>query len=365
MQCVTGDECCSGRCIAKDDGTSRCARKTSNPKKKGGEKKGKHPASGPWVYSTQFGSYGSGDSNFQNPAGVALSADGLTLWVADYQTHRITIWTRPNANSTNWTYNAQFGNQGDDDTGLLGPYGVAVSPDGLTVWVADTSNSRIVIWTRPDSNSTTWSYNARFGTRGTGDAQFRTPTGVAISPDTLTAWVADPNNDRITIWTRQTGTSTEWTYSAKFGTIGSGNTNLAGASDVAISADTLTAWVADQSNSRIVVWSRVDANATEWNYSTQFGSDGSGDNNFYGPFGVAISADTRTAWVADVNNNRISVWTRPDSTSLSWSYSTQFGSYGSGDTNFNRPYDVAVSAAGDTAWVPDNFNSRIVVWKRI
>ena len=34
MQCATGDECCSGRCIVKSDGTSRCARKTSNRKKK-------------------------------------------------------------------------------------------------------------------------------------------------------------------------------------------------------------------------------------------------------------------------------------------------------------------------------------------
>ena len=38
MQCIAGDECCSGRCIAKDDGTSRCARKTSNRKKKHGGK---------------------------------------------------------------------------------------------------------------------------------------------------------------------------------------------------------------------------------------------------------------------------------------------------------------------------------------
>ena len=35
MQCASGDECCSGRCILKSDGTSRCARTTSNRKKKG------------------------------------------------------------------------------------------------------------------------------------------------------------------------------------------------------------------------------------------------------------------------------------------------------------------------------------------
>lgn len=34
MQCITGTECCSGRCLLKEDGTSRCARTTSNRKKK-------------------------------------------------------------------------------------------------------------------------------------------------------------------------------------------------------------------------------------------------------------------------------------------------------------------------------------------
>jgi len=38
MQCTLGAECCSGRCIAKADGTSRCARKTSNRKKNGTKK---------------------------------------------------------------------------------------------------------------------------------------------------------------------------------------------------------------------------------------------------------------------------------------------------------------------------------------
>ncbi len=40
MQCNSSDECCSTRCIAKADGTSRCARKTSNRKKKHGAKNG-------------------------------------------------------------------------------------------------------------------------------------------------------------------------------------------------------------------------------------------------------------------------------------------------------------------------------------
>ena len=38
MECSDSIPCCSGRCIVKRDGTSRCARKTSNRKKKHAEK---------------------------------------------------------------------------------------------------------------------------------------------------------------------------------------------------------------------------------------------------------------------------------------------------------------------------------------
>lgn len=38
MECSDSLPCCSGRCIVKRDGTSRCARKTSNRKKKEKEK---------------------------------------------------------------------------------------------------------------------------------------------------------------------------------------------------------------------------------------------------------------------------------------------------------------------------------------
>ena len=62
-------------------------------------------------------------------------------------------------------------------------------------------NNRIAVWTRPSTTSTTWSYSAQFGTQGSGDSNFSVPTGVFVSADTLTAWVADSGNNRIAIWT--------------------------------------------------------------------------------------------------------------------------------------------------------------------
>jgi hypothetical protein len=46
------------------------------------------------------------------------------------------------------------------------PQGIAVSPDGLTAWIADKFNHCVAVWTRPDGASTTWTNDVAFGTKG-------------------------------------------------------------------------------------------------------------------------------------------------------------------------------------------------------
>ncbi len=336
----TSDSQCSGSTPICDGGTCRAA----------------------WSYSTQFGTQGSGDSNLRDPLGLAISADTLTTWVADYNNNRIVIWTRPDASSTTWSYNAQFGTAGIGDSGLNLPSGIAVSPDTLTAWVADYNNKRIVIWTRQDASSTTWSYSTRFGSQGSGDAFFTGPTGIAVSADTLTVWVADPSNYRIAVWTRPDTSSTSWSHSTNFGTQGSGDTNFSLPRAIAVSEDTLTVWVADYNNNRIVIWTRPDSSSTAWSYSTQFGTFGTGATNFKEPKGIAVSPDTLTAWVGDSGNHRIMVWKRPDASSTTWTSYTEFGKQGSDDTSFSFPFGVAVSPDTLTTWVVDNGNNRISIW---
>lgn len=89
MECSVVDECCSGRCIAKDDATSRCARKSLNRKKRSCGKDEQIPPSGPWIFSTQFGNDGAGDTNFRGPTGVAISSRPLEALVADSNNYRI------------------------------------------------------------------------------------------------------------------------------------------------------------------------------------------------------------------------------------------------------------------------------------
>jgi DNA-binding beta-propeller fold protein YncE len=315
-----------------------------------------------WSSSAKFGTSGTGDSNFNGPAGVFVSSDSLTAWVADMNNNRISIWTRPNTSSTTWSFSTQFGTSGTGDSNFNGPAGVFVSSDSLTAWAADAGNNRIAIWTRPDTSSTTWSSSAQFGTSGSGNDNFTIPRGVFVSADALTAWIADTGNSRIAIWTRPNTASTTWSSSAQFGSQGTGNDNFSSPFGVSVSADSLTAWIADMNNNRISIWTRPNTSSTTWSYSTQFGTSGSGNDNFTNPAGVFVSSDTLTAWVADAGNNRIAIWTRPDTASTTWSYTAQFGTQGAGNDNFNGPIGVFVAADSLTAWVADADNNRIAIW---
>ncbi len=343
MECVANGDC-SGSTPFCDSGSNTCR-------------------AGIWSYSAKFGTAGSGNSNLNGPRGIAVSPDTLTAWVVDMANSRIVVWTRPDATSTTWSYSAQFGTSGSGNSNFNTPLGIVVSPDTLTAWVADYSNNRISIWTRPDATSTTWSYSAKFGTQGSGDSNLKTPASVFVSADTLTAWVADNGNNRIVIWTRPDTSSTTWSYSTQFGTQGTGDSNFDLPVGIAVSLDTLTAWVTDLGNSRTVVWTRPDTSSTTWSYNAKFGTAGSGNSNLALPRPGCASPDTLTTWVADFGNARIVAWTRPDATSTTWSYSAKFGSGpGSGDSNFDRPQGVVVSADSLTAWVADYGNNRISIW---
>jgi len=315
-----------------------------------------------WAYSTKFGSTGSGDTNFSSPTCVAVSSDDLTAWIADSTNSRVVVWTRPDTSSTTWSYSTKFGTSGTGDTNLNGPNGLAVASDGLSVWVADTLNNRIVIWTRPSLSSTTWSFSAKFGTGGSGDANFNNPRNVAISSDQLTAWIMDTTNSRVSIWTRPNASSTTWSFSTKFGTNGTGNSNLSIPVNVAISPDELSAWISDSGNQRITIWNRPDTSSTTWSYSAKFGSFGSAPTTFNQPYWVAISPDTLVAWVVDKNNARISIWTRPNSASTTWTATSQFGSGGTANNQFTYPRGLAVTPDGRTVWVADTNNNRVTIW---
>ncbi len=304
---------------------------------------------GSWQPQTTFGGYGNGPSQFSSPYGVAVAADEQTVWVVDTGNNRISVWAKQ---GDTWTNQATFGHCCFEPDEFGGPSGVAVAADGQTVWVADEGNDRISIWTKTRGG---WQLQATIGSKLFQRDIFDHPNGVAISPDGKTIWVADTENFRIAVWTKTGGA---WRPQTTFGSFGSGDDRLDHPFGVTAAADGKTVWVADTINDRMAVWTRSGAG---WQPQATFGSGGDRSNRFDFPTGAAVSDDGQTAWVADRRNSRIAVWTK--ATGI-WQFQTSFGKPGSGPNEFFHPSGVSITGNGQTVWVADTDNARIAVWSR-
>ncbi len=279
-------------------------------------------------YMSSFGSAGTGDGQFGRPTSIALDPKG-NIWVADAGNHRIQKF------SENGGFLAKFGSGGSGNGQFNGPEGIAIDPKG-DIWVADTYNGRIQKFNE----------NGEFikvvGSKGSGSGQLGEPTDLDVGSDG-SIWVADWQNNRVTVF------SDAGQLVRQFGSYGAGDGQF-NHPDV-IDVDTKgNVWVADQNNGRVQQFSQSGE------YLAQFGSNGSGDGQFSFGWPMGIATDSKgNIWVSDTANNRVQRWGIPH---YHPTYESAFGSLGTGNGQLNKPADVVLDAEGNI-WVADKSNNRI------
>ncbi len=170
-----------------------------------------------YKYSTQFGSRGTSNGQFQEPEGAAIDSAG-NFWVAD----------RGNVQ--------KFNSKGEFllkitkgiytmDT----PKDVAVTSAG-NIWVTDAGEQRVVEF------STNGTYIREFGGKyGSGNGEFEFPNSIAIDSGG-NLWVVD--HDHVQEF------NSEGTFIRKFGSEGTGNGQFSYITGLAIDAEN-NVWVAD------------------------------------------------------------------------------------------------------------------------
>ena len=140
----------------------------------------------------------SSSAQFNEPYGVALSPDEKTLYVADYLNHAIRAVDLATKQVTTLAGNgtAGFANGVGDKAEFNQPYNVKADANGR-LYVPD-QNNHAIRRIDPDGTVSTLAGNGQsgFADGKPSDARFNNPTGLAVGPDG-TVYVSDRNNHRI------------------------------------------------------------------------------------------------------------------------------------------------------------------------
>lgn len=142
-------------------------------------------------------------ARFNNPEGLAISPDGKTLYVADSRNNRIRKMDLA-SNAVGTIAGRAFPGSNDGvgtSAGFNSPKGLAISPDGKTLYVSDTGNNMIrkldvatgTVSTVAGKGALSWGSDDGIGIA----ASFREPRGLAITPDGSILYVADTTNNLI------------------------------------------------------------------------------------------------------------------------------------------------------------------------
>lgn len=246
-----------------------------------------------------------------NPVDVAVSSDGISVYVANYGPDTVSIYSRN-------TSTGILSNKTDYATGT-NPYDITISADGTSVYVTNQTSNTVSMYAR---NTSTGTLSAK-----TDYATGTTPDKVAISADGTSVYVTNRTSNTVSMYVRNTG---DGTLSVKTD-YATGTTPYG----VIISADGTSIYVANSGSTTVSMYARNTSTGTlsaKTDYAT--GS---------GPRGVTISADGNSVYVTNYNANTVSMYVRNTSTGT-LSAKTDYGT----DT---WPYAITISADGNSVYV--------------
>ncbi len=253
-------------------------------------------------YLGQFGSKGTGNGQFTDPAGISADAQG-NIYVTEIGVHdRVQEFTPTGGFLTT------FGNDGSGNEQMTWPMDVLVGSTGV-LYVIDTDNDRVDKW---ESVPQAPAYTSQFGTTGSETERVWQPMGGALD-SRGDIWVTSH-------WERLEELSASGGFMKAVGSSGSGAGQMNNPMGVAINQSNNDVYVADEKNERVDEFNEkgefvrafgfgVSNGKEEFEICTttggcQAGKSGFGAGQFNAPVGIAIEP-AGDVWVTDYSNNRV------------------------------------------------------------
>ena len=228
--------------------------------------------------------------------------------------------------NSKWEKEKSLGKGRQGNIIFAAPRGVAITPDNF-ILVSD--NHRI------QKISMDGDCVASVGEYGSGQQQFNTPCGIAISPITGQVYIADRFNHCIQVL------NPDLTFSHSFGKKGLANGQFNYPTDVAINNQGLV-YVADYNSHRI---QKLTSNGE---FIAIFGSKGFNRGQLIYPDGITIDNSTGLVYVSERGHHRVSVFT------CNGRFVNSFG-------QFSLPIGITFDKEG-YLYVCDNIRNEIAIY---
>lgn len=145
-----------------------------------------------------------------------------------------------------------------------------------------------------------------------------------------------------------------------FGSWGSGINQFSGPNGVYVDSLNNKVYVIDGSGYRIDRFDSGSGSTTFGANWQSFGSNGSGVNQFFFSVGIYTDSFNNKVYVSDSGNNRIVSFDSGSGGTTFGNNWQSFGTLGSGVSQFHFPYGVSVDTTNKKVYVGDSGNNRIV-----